>query len=129
MVPHSGKLGTFGRFVVTGVFGAGLFFLLCFTLLLSGVSSAASGLLGYAGAFGATYLLQHGWSFGGASPHAQALPRYFLLQVASALLAAVLLHVAVGRFGLSHLLASLLVTFMNGALSFIVSRYWVFRYA
>jgi putative flippase GtrA len=115
------------RFIVVGAGAAGLFFVLSFLLVSTGLTPFLSGALAYAAAFVAAYTLQRNWTFASRQDHGRTLPRYFLLQLGCATLSGVISHVAVARFGFSPLAMSGLATVLVSAVSYAASSLWVFR--
>ena len=72
------------------------------------------------------YLLHRRFSFGSSAAHAQALPRYALVQGVSAALAAMFSFVAYHMAGLPPLSASVLVIAATSSFSFLVLKAWAF---
>lgn len=114
------------RFAVSGGVSAGVFFLVSLSLTAAGLRLSAAALAAYATAFCVGYGLQRNWTFGAASRHRIALPRYFALQAACAL-ATALLSEWIASAGADRLLALLAVTGFAGLASFVASSRWVFR--
>lgn len=112
--------------MVVGSSAAGLLFLLSFALVSAGLPPFAASLIAYAIAFGAAYLAQRGWTFGGRHGHDHALPRYFALQAGCAIFSGLVSHVSVTRFGMSPVAMSAVTTIAASAVSFFVSSLWVF---
>ncbi|MET0293728.1 MAG: GtrA family protein, partial [Phenylobacterium sp.] len=113
------------RFLVSGGLATFVFFLASYLFLRFGWRPAAANLCAYATAFGLGYGLQRGWTFEARHAHGHALPRYFVVQAACAVLAA-----GVGEagawLGLSPLPLSLTSALACGAASYLASSFWVF---
>jgi putative flippase GtrA len=114
------------RFALAGIGAAGLFWAASFGLVRSGVSPFWSSLGAYALAFAAGYTLQHGWTFGARHAHRRSLPRYALLQIASALVSGLTADVAVNYFGLSAIAMATTTTILTSTLGVVGSLFWVF---
>lgn len=114
------------RFVTVGVGGALLFFGLSWLLVSRGLSPFTGSAVAYATAFVVAYSAHRSWTFEGRHDHAQALPRYFVLQLGCALFSGVVAHVAVSRFGMSPLTMSMFTTVAASAASYFLSSLWVF---
>lgn len=122
------NLGTprLARFVTVGVGAALLFFGLSWFLVSMGLTPFMGSVIAYATAFAVAYSAHRGWTFEGKHRHAQALPRYFVLQLGCALFSGVVAHIAVSRFGTSPLTMSMLTTVTASAASYVLSSLWVF---
>ncbi len=114
------------RFLITGLGAAALLFLLCYGSLRAGLNPFAGTLGAYAVCFVTAYLVQRAWTFRGAHRHRDALPRYLAAQVSCALLSAGVAHLLSAAAGLPPLPTSALVALMSGAVSYGLSRFWVF---
>jgi putative flippase GtrA len=75
------------------------------------------------------YLAHRRFTFGSDAPHRQALPRYAGVQMASLLLASLFSYVVYGVLQLPTLPASLIVTALTSAVSFLILKLWAFRRA
>lgn len=75
------------------------------------------------------YLAHRRFTFRSEAPHRQALPRYAGVQMASLLLASLFSYVIYGVLQLPTLPASLIVTGLTSAVSFLVLKLWAFRRA
>ena len=117
---------TLARFLVAGGGTAVLFLTLCYAFAKIGAPPFLSSLAAYAIAFGVGYRLQRGWTFRARHRHAHAFPRYFALQLGCGLFSGAVSHVSVANFGMSPLAMALATTLIVGAISFVLSRYWVF---
>jgi putative flippase GtrA len=115
------------RFIVSGGLSAGLYFVLAYGLLRSGVEPLNAGFTAYAISFLTGYGLQRQWTFAGRHRHQEALPRYFALQACCAAASAVALELGHALLAASPLVVSLVTTVVLGALSYVVSSRWVFR--
>ncbi len=115
------------RFVTVGVGAAALFFGLSWLLVSRGVPPFTGSVIAYATAFVVAYSAQRAWTFEGRHDHAQALPRYFVLQVGCALFSGVVAHFATSRLGMSPFAMSALTTVVASAASYVISSLWVFR--
>ena len=123
----SGFIGTrLFRFLVVGVGGAALFFVLAFLFVSAGLPPFAGSLLAYAIAFVVAYTAQRNWTFDGRHEHGRALPRYLVLQAGCAIFSGVVSHVAVSDFGLSPFAMSALTTVTASTVSYVLSSLWVF---
>ncbi len=115
------------KFILTGVATAALYFLLSFSLVSNGVQPFAGGLIAYSISLSVSYTIQHGWTFSGRAVHRRALPRYLVLQLSCAVLSGITCQIAVSRFNLSYVWMSAVATLICGAVSYFVSKSWVFR--
>ena len=113
------------RFVMTGGGAAMLFYLMTFVALRSGAPPFAGTLTAYAVTVVTSYTIQHSWTFRGRRGHGHAFPRYVAAQVVSALLAATLAR-ATSDLGLTAAALALVPTLAASAVSYVLSRYWVF---
>ncbi len=114
------------RFAVSGGLSAVVFFLAALALASAGLRPGWAALAAYATAFCVGYGLQRNWTFGAASRHRVALPRYLALQAACAG-ATALLSEWITSAGAHPLLALVVVTGFAGLASFFASSRWVFR--
>lgn len=115
------------RFVTVGVGAATLFFVISWLLVSWGISPFKGSIVAYAAAFVVGYSAQRAWTFEGRHDHAQALPRYFVLQVSCAVFSGVVAHLATHGLGMSPLTMSALTTVAASAASYLASSLWVFR--
>jgi putative flippase GtrA len=117
------------RFLVTGTSAAGFFFVLSASLVGAGLPPFGGTLLAYAVTVGLTYTAQQAWTFRGRARHLEAFPRYLAVQVGCGLLSALLARTLVGLFGLPPLPMAAITTVASSAVSYLLSRYWVFAAA
>jgi putative flippase GtrA len=73
------------------------------------------------------YLAHRRFTFDSDAPHRQALPRYAGVQMASLFLASLFSYVVYGVLQLPTLPASLIVTGLTSAVSFLILKLWAFR--
>lgn len=116
-----------GRFLISGVGTAALFFVLSFLFARGGLAPFWASVSAYAIAFGVGYSVQRTWTFQANTAHGQALPRYFALQAGCALVSGVVAEGAVRYLGTTPFFMSVLTTLVAGGVSFVVSRLWVFK--
>lgn len=114
------------RFLTVGTVTAGLFFVLTYGLAALGMPAFWASLLAYALSFVAGYTGQRRWTFGARHRHGHALPRYLAAQLACALGAAAIAHVAVAAFSVAPLAMSAITTLAASAASYLLSSLWVF---
>lgn len=114
------------RFVAVGGGAAALFFLLALAFDLTGIARGPGNVLAYFIAFVVAYSAQQRWTFGGTTPHRQALPRYITVQLICAGLTGLLGHIAEAK-SLDSVIAAALATIAASAASFILSSRWAFR--
>jgi putative flippase GtrA len=114
------------RFVVAGASAAALYFLACPLIILAGLTPFWGSLLAYGLAFVTGYSLQRSWTFKARHRHRDSLPRYLLLQLGCALLAAILADILIGRLHLSILATAIATTGAVGLTSYLGARAWVF---
>ena len=114
------------RFILTGGGAACLFYILTFGFVRAGAPPFAGTATAYGIAFVASYTTQHAWTFKGRQAHARALPRYLAAQIVSATLAATLAHLLATR-GAPTAWMALGSTAASSGLSYMLSRYWVFK--
>lgn len=129
-VPSLRKLDAFlgdetVRFVLTGGGVALLFYVLTFGFIRMGVTPFPATLTAYAIGFATSYTIQHAWTFRGRQAHGRAFPRYLAAQLVAALVASAVAR-SCGRAGLPTALVALAPTLTGSALSYLLSRYWVF---
>jgi putative flippase GtrA len=74
------------------------------------------------------YLAHRRFTFRSDAPHRHALPRYAGVQVGSLMLASLFSDVVYGVIGLPTLPASMIVTGLTSAVSFVVLKLWAFRH-
>lgn len=74
------------------------------------------------------YLGHRRFTFRSEAPHRHALPRYAGVQMGSLALASLFSYVVYGVIGLPTLPASMIVTGLTSAVSFMVLKLWAFRY-
>ena len=117
---------TLAKFIVSGGSAATVFLVLSYTFARLGAPPFLASVAAYALAFGIGYGLQRGWTFGARHSHGHAFPRYLAAQVGFGLFSGLVSHVAVSEFGVSALQMAVATTLIVGALSFVVSRWWVF---
>ncbi|MER8694639.1 GtrA family protein [Mesorhizobium opportunistum] len=115
------------RFAVVGIGAALLFFVLSWGLVSAGLPPFVGSVIAYMLAFVVAYSAQRGWTFEGQHDHRRALPRYLVSQLACAVFAGLLAHVAVSVFSASPLVMSAGITVAAGAASYVLSSVWVFR--
>ena len=114
------------RFLIVGVGANLLLFVLTCLLLRSGVPAFFAGALAYAAAFGAAYLAQREWTFGGMHGEGSPLPRYVAAQLACAAASSLVGQVCADVFAATPPATSLAVTATAGAMSYLISSRWVF---
>ena len=114
------------RFVAVGGGAAALFFVLSYLFVKAGLTPFIGSTLAYALAFLCAYLGQRGWTFGGTHTHGDAFPRYLAAQLACALLAGIIAHLAVFGLGASPSVMSALSTVAASIVSYVLSSRWVF---
>jgi putative flippase GtrA len=73
------------------------------------------------------YLAHRRFTFRSDAPHRHALPRYAGVQIGSLALASLFSYVVYGVIGLPTLPASMIVTGLTSAVSFLVLKLWAFR--
>ncbi len=116
-----------GRFLISGIGTAVLFFALSYLFARGGMTPFFASVIAYAIAFGVGYTVQRSWTFQANTSHGRALPRYFILQAACALISGGVAEAAVRYLGATPFFMSVLTTLVAGGVSFVVSRVWVFR--
>ncbi|WP_237478098.1 GtrA family protein [Lichenibacterium dinghuense] len=123
----AGEAGTLGRLVVTGGTAA-LLFTACAVALRAGAGLPpfAASALAYLVAFAFAYTTQRRWTFGGRHSHGHAFPRYLAAQAACLLLSAALAQVLGAVWGASPLVMACATSVAVSAVSFALSRFWVF---
>jgi putative flippase GtrA len=113
------------RFVITGGSAATLFYVLTFAFLNAGATPFWGTLAAYAVAFLVSYTVQHAWTFGGRHLHSESFPRYLTAQILCAVTTGIAAHTA-GRYGLAPAVVPLATTLIGSAMSYGLSRFWVF---
>ena len=114
------------RFVIVGAGANLLLFALTYILLRCGVPALLAGAAGYAAAFGAAYLAQRDWTFGGMHRDNSPLPRYAMAQLACAATSSLVGHICTSRLAMAPSAASLTVTITAAFMSYVVTSRWVF---
>jgi putative flippase GtrA len=117
------------RFACVGLGVAVFFMLLTYALVSGGALPFWASVLAYAICFVVADLLQRFWTFEAKRRHREALPKYFALQAACAVLSGLVPRVAIHRFGAAHLVAAGLAALTAGILSYIGSTLFVFSNA
>ncbi len=127
MKAAAGETGTLVRLVTTGV-AAALIFASCAYALRAwaGLQPFAASGVGYLVAFAFAYTTQRRWTFGGRHSHGRAFPRYLAAQVFCLALSAALSQLVGARWGASPLVMASTTTVVVSAVSFALSRFWVF---
>jgi putative flippase GtrA len=116
------------RFVLVGLSCAGLFFVVNYVALKLSGSVLFALVVAYVLCFPAGYLLQRNFTFDAPirQDHSVGVPRYFILHLAG------FVFVYIGTLFLNRyipefpIVTSTLTTGMAGAVSFVISRAWVF---
>jgi putative flippase GtrA len=114
------------RFGLVGGTAAGLYFIACLFFIQSGFGPFWGSMLAYGLAIFTSYALQRGWTFRGRHRFRDSLPRYLLLQLACALMAAGLAKFLIGQWHLAPATMALATTLAVGSTSYLGSRCWVF---
>lgn len=123
----AGEMGTLGRLVATGGAAALIFAACAFALRAwAGLPPFAASGAAYAIAFSFAYTTQRRWTFGGRHSHGRAFPRYLAAQIFCLLLSAALSQATSAVWGASPLVMSCTTTVAVSAVSFVLSRFWVF---
>ena len=117
---------TLAKFIVSGGSAATALLIFSYTFAKLGAPPFLASVGAYALAFAIGYSLQRGWTFGARHSHGDAFPRYLAAQAGFGLSSGLVSHVAVYDFGVSALQMAVATTLIVGALSFVVSRWWVF---
>lgn len=121
------EAGTLGRLVVTGVTAALLFMACAFALRAgAGLPPFAASAAAYLVAFAFAYTTQRRWTFRGRHSHGHALPRYLAAQIFCLLLSAALSQALATFWGASPLVMAATTSIAVSAVSFALSRFWVF---
>lgn len=113
------------RFIITGSSVSGLFYLATFVLIELGAAPFGSTLAAYAVAFVVSYSVQHSWTFRGRQTHARSFPRYLAAQLCAAGVAAMTAR-TFAHAGAVPAVTALASTLSGSALSYILSKAWVF---
>ena len=114
------------RFLITGGSAACLFYTGTFVLILLGAPPFGSTLGAYGVAFLVSYSVQHSWTFRGRQAHARSFPRYLAAQLCAAGVAALTAR-SVAHGGAMPAVTALASTLSGSALSYVLSKGWVFR--
>lgn len=117
------------RFVIVGGGCAALYFALNWLLQSRlGFEPYQAALLAYVPSFILAYTLQRNWAFRASSSHANALPRYAIVQLAVGLLTSLLTQAFVYSFPhAQHIVIAGTSTIVASGVSFVLSSTWVFR--
>lgn len=127
MKDAAGEAGTLARLVATGIAAALIFAALAFALRAwAGLQPFAASGAAYLAAFSFSYTTQRRWTFGGRHSHSRAFPRYLAAQVICFALSAALSQLVGGVWGASPLAMASITTVAVSAVSFGLSRFWVF---
>ena len=123
----AGEVKTLTRFLVAGTTAALIFAACTYTLRAwVGLQPFAASTVAYLVAFAFAYSTQRRWTFGGQHSHGHALPRYLAAQVFCLLLSAGLSQATEAFWGASPLVMVGTTTVAVSAISFALSRFWVF---
>ncbi len=123
----AGEAGTLGRLVATGAAAALIFASLSYALRAwAGLPPFAASGAAYLAAFAFAYTTQRRWTFGGRHSHGRAFPRYLAAQLFCLALSAALSQLLGARWGASPLVMASTTTVAVSAVSFVLSRCWVF---
>ncbi len=114
------------RFIVAGVSGLVLLFVLTYVLASAGVAPFFASSSAYAICFITIYLVHRYWTFSSDVPHGQALPRYLVVQLACALLSGFIAYGLVALLGLKPFVMSVLTALAASAISYFATSMWVF---
>jgi putative flippase GtrA len=114
------------RFVVVGGGAAGSYFVLSYLFVRAGLPPFVGSAIGYIIAFFCAYLAQRSWTFGGTHAHGDAFPRYLAAQLACAVLAGAVAHIAVFELGAPPSVMAALSTAVSSVASYVLSSRWVF---
>jgi putative flippase GtrA len=116
------------RFTIVGLGCAGLFFVLHLALVSgAGWNPLSASIAAYSVGMSVAYIIQKTWSFRSTRPHRHSLPRYFSVQAAAALLSGLASLLLAKLEIFAPAIASLFVTLIAGAASFVGSSAWAFR--
>ena len=113
------------RFLITGSSAACLFYAGTFALIQLGAAPFESTLAAYGLAFVVSYSVQHSWTFRGRQAHARSFPRYLAAQLCAAGVAALTAR-SVAHAGAIPAVTALASTLSGSALSYMLSKGWVF---
>jgi putative flippase GtrA len=125
-MPDRSNLTQMLRFLCVGVGVAVFFMFLTYALVSRGARPFWASVSAYVVCFVIAYLLQRFWTFEAKHPHREALPKYFALQAACAVLSGLVPQVAIDRFGATRLVAAGLAALTAGVLSYVGSTLFVF---
>ena len=127
MKSTAGEAKTLTRFLVAGTTAALIFAACTYTLRAwAGLPPFAASGAAYLAAFAFAYTTQRRWTFGGRHSHSRALPRYLAAQLFCLALSAALSQLLGARWGASPLVMASTTTVAVSAVSFALSRFWVF---
>lgn len=121
------ELRTLARLAATGATAA-LMFAVCTYALRAwvGLQPFMASTVAYLAAFAFAYTTQRRWTFGGRHSHNRTFPRYLAAQVLCLLLSAALSQILGMTWGASPLAMASITTVAISAISFGLSRFWVF---
>jgi putative flippase GtrA len=125
-MPDRSNLTQMLRFLCVGVGVAVFFMFLTYALVSGGAPPFWASVSAYVICFVVAYVLQRFWTFEAKHSHRQALPKYFALQAACAMLSGLVAQVAMDRFGAARLVAAGLAAVTAGVLSYLGSTLFVF---
>lgn len=114
------------RFLVTGAGGAVLLFALTLVFSKAGLLPFAASALAYVLSFVTVYTVHRTWTFPGRASHAQALPRYLIIQLSAALFSGFLAEALVVHFGFDPLAMAASTTVAASVFSYFASSLWAF---
>jgi putative flippase GtrA len=114
------------RFVVVGSSAAALQFFFAWGLLWYGLRPALAAALAFSLAFLLAYNVHRRWTFATDARHLTVLPRYILVQIASASAAAIAAEVALSWLHWPNTAIALVATLVSGSLAYVLTSRWAF---
>jgi putative flippase GtrA len=125
-MPDRSNLTQMLRFLCVGVGVAVFFMFLTYAFISGGAPPFWASVSAYVICFVIAYLLQRFWTFEAKHAHRDALPKYFALQAACAVLSGLVPQAAIDHFGATRLVAAGLAALTAGGLSYVGSTLFVF---
>ena len=120
----------FLRFAVVGAIGTtGHYLTLVLLVELAGADAVPASLAGFVVGALINYQLNRSYTFGSDVAHRIALPKFFTIAAAGAVLNTLIMFMAIYQLGLHYFLSQVLATGMVLVWGFLGNRLWTFRSA
>lgn len=115
----------FVKFLLTGAFGAGCYFLTSYALSANGIEAWLASLIAYTGMVPVVYFIQKVFVFESDRSHSTSFPRYVAIQIIGLSLSASLPFL-LGRLGISPAVSFLCVVALITLINYALQARWAF---